>query len=84
MLSLTGLPALAYEKKYRAKKDADNIIQLIVKGSQLITKQLWSWKEIVVAPLSDLYFYNTTESYSLQFVPLSGNPSLAPAGRHAT
>jgi hypothetical protein len=66
--SITVTQLQSYEGKYRSKSDPDNIIQLIIKGKQLIVKQLWNGQEIVVTPLADLYFYNTTESYSLQFV----------------
>jgi hypothetical protein len=66
--SITVAQLRSYEGKYRSKNDPDNIIQLIVKGRQLIIKQLWNGKEIVMRPLADLYFYNASESLSLQFV----------------
>jgi hypothetical protein len=66
--SITVAQLRSYEGKYRSKSDSDNIIQLIVKGRQLVIKQLWNGEEIVVTPLADLYFYNAAESLSLQFV----------------
>ncbi len=58
----------SYEGKYQAKNDSDNYIQLIARGTQLVVKQLWDGKMIVLVPLADLYFYNKAQSYSLQFV----------------
>lgn len=66
--AITPAQLHSYEGKYRAKNDPDNIIQLIAQGDQLLIKQLWDGKTIEVTPLSDLYFYNKAQSYSLQFV----------------
>jgi hypothetical protein len=58
----------SYEGKYQSKKDPDNILQLTAKNKLLVIRQLWDGKEIVVTPLADLYFYNSADAYSLQFV----------------
>ncbi len=65
--AITPAQLHSYEGKYRAKNDSDNTIQLIAHGNQLLIKQLWDGKTIEVTPLSDLYFYNKAQSYSLQF-----------------
>lgn len=66
--AITAAQLHSYEGRYRAKNDSDNIIQLIAKDSQLVVKQLWDGKEILVTPLADLYFYNKANAYPLQFV----------------
>lgn len=66
--AITAAQLRSYEGRYRAKNDSDNSIQLIARGSQLVVKQLWDGKEILVTPLADLYFYNKANAYSLQFV----------------
>jgi hypothetical protein len=66
--ALTEAQVQAFEGKYQAKNDTDNWIQLIAQGKQLVVKQLWDGKTIVVTPLADLYFYNKAQSYPLQFV----------------
>ena len=65
--AITPAQLRSYEGKYQAKNDSDNTIQLIARGNQLLIKQLWDGKTIEVTPLSDLYFYNKAQSYSLQF-----------------
>jgi hypothetical protein len=66
--AITPAQLHSYEGKYRAKNDSDNMIQLIARGNRLLIKQLWDGNTIEVTPLSDLYFYNKAQSYSLQFV----------------
>jgi hypothetical protein len=66
--AITPAQLHSYEGKYRAKNDSDNMIQLIGNGNQLLIKQLWDGKSIEVTPLSDLYFYNKAQSYSLQLI----------------
>ena len=66
--AITSAQLHSYEGKYQAKNDSDNMIQLIASGNQLLIKQLWDGKTIGVTPLSDLYFYNKAQSYSLQFI----------------
>ena len=56
-----------YEGKYRFKDDPDDLIQVSVKGDNLVIKQLWDGKETIVAPLVDLYFYNSEQSYPVKF-----------------
>jgi hypothetical protein len=65
---LTNAQLRSYEGKYQSKKDPDNILQLTAKDNLLVIRQLWDRKEIVVTPLADLYFYNSADAYSLQFV----------------
>jgi hypothetical protein len=58
----------SFEGKYRAKNDSDNVIQLMARGHDLLIKQLWDGKTVILTPLADLFFYNKAQSYSLQFV----------------
>jgi hypothetical protein len=66
--AITPAQLHSFEGKYRAKNDSDNTIQIMARGNQLLIKQLWDGKTIEVSPLSDLYFYNKAQSYSLQFI----------------
>lgn len=66
--AITAAQLRSYEGKYRAKNDTDNTIQLTASGNQLVIKQLWDGRTIEVTPLSDLYFYNKAQSYSLQLI----------------
>jgi hypothetical protein len=63
---LTADQLKAYEGKYQSKDDADNLIQLIVKDTGLVVKQLWDGKEIRLEPRTNTYFYNEAQSYPLQ------------------
>ena len=65
-LSVTAAGMRAYEGKYRSKSDPDNQLQLIVRDGNLVVKQVWDGKEIVLTPMTDIYFYNETQSYPLQ------------------
>jgi len=66
----TSLPTLAemkaIEGKYQFKDDPDNYIQLVAKGSNIIVKQLWDKKEIILEPLTPMYFNNAKEFYPMQ------------------
>ena len=63
---LTRAEIQPFEGKYQSKDDPDNLLQLIARDSNLVVKQVWDGKEIVLTPLTDTYFYNETESYPLQ------------------
>src|SRR5208282_3469953 len=54
------------EGKYQSKDDPDNVIMLIVRGNNLVVKQLWDGKEIMMVPQTPTYFYNASQSYPLQ------------------
>ncbi|MES2330686.1 MAG: hypothetical protein V4539_13870 [Bacteroidota bacterium] len=54
-----------FEGKYQSKDDGDNYLQLIARGNNLVVKQLWDGKEILLTPKTETYFYNEKESYSL-------------------
>jgi hypothetical protein len=54
------------EGKYQSKDDPDDVIQLIARGNNLVVKQLWDGKEIMVEPQTATYFYNGSQSFPLQ------------------
>ncbi|MDP4263503.1 MAG: hypothetical protein Q8941_13330 [Bacteroidota bacterium] len=56
------------EGKYQLKDDPDNYIQITAKGTNLVVKQLWDGKEIVLEPQTETYFYNNSESYPLRVI----------------
>ncbi len=60
-------PALlkSYEGKYRSNDDPDNEIQIIATDSNLVVRQLWDKKDIVVRPVTDVYFSNPDRSFPL-------------------
>jgi hypothetical protein len=58
----------ALEGKYQFVDDQDNYIQLTQKDGNIIVKQLWDGKEIMVEPLTETFFYNNTQSYPLQVI----------------
>jgi len=57
-----------YEGKYQSTNDPDNLVQLTASYSQLMLKQLWDGKEIVLDPLTISYFYNDAQSFPLQIL----------------
>jgi hypothetical protein len=57
-----------FEGKYQFKDDGDNYLQLTARNNQLVVKQLWDGKEIFLAPVTETYFYNQEQSYSLIFM----------------
>lgn len=65
---LSAVQMKAYEGKYQSRDDPDNIIQLTVKDTALIIKQLWDAKEIRVEPRTETYFYNAAQSYPLVII----------------
>lgn len=58
----------AVEGKYQFKDDPDNYIQITTRGNNLVVKQLWDKKEIVVEPQTDTYFFNDNEFYPVQVI----------------
>jgi hypothetical protein len=58
----------AYEGKYQSKDDPDNVLQLSVRGGNLVVKQVWDGKETVLTPMTDTYFYNDAQGYPLQVI----------------
>lgn len=56
----------AIEGKYQFKDDPDNYVQLIAKGSNIIVKQLWDKKEMILEPITSTYFNNAKEFYPMQ------------------
>ncbi len=56
-----------FDGKYQSKDDGDNYVQVITRGNNLVLKQLWDRKEIMLTPITENYFYNDKESYSLAF-----------------
>jgi len=58
----------ACEGKYQSKDDADNLIRITVKENNLVVKQLWDGKEIIVSPKTDTYFYNEAQSYPVMVI----------------
>jgi hypothetical protein len=66
--SLTTEELKSYEGKYRSADDPDNMIELSASHNNLIVKQGWDGKEIVLEPLTKTYFYNEAESYPLQVI----------------
>ena len=55
------------EGKYQSKDDPDNYLQVYAKNDQLVVKQVWDGKEIMVPALTASFFYNDAQSYSLLF-----------------
>lgn len=68
VLSLTAADMRAYEGKYRSKDDPDNVLQLTVRDGDIVVRQAWDGKEIVLTPMADTYFYNEAQSYPLQML----------------
>ncbi len=54
-----------YEGKYQFKDDPDNFIRISARGNNLVVKQLWDSKEIILEPQVANYFYNNEQSYPL-------------------
>jgi hypothetical protein len=52
---------------YRLKDDPDELIRIAARDSSLVVRQLWDWKETIMSPLTNLYFYNRARKYSLYF-----------------
>lgn len=69
-----GKPALTpailktYEGKFRSQNDPDNEIRIIATDSNLIARQLWDRKDILLRPLTDIYFTNQDRSFPLVIV----------------
>ncbi len=57
-----------FEGKYQFKDDGDNYLQLTARNNQLVVKQLWDGKEISLDAVTETYFYNQEQSYSLLFL----------------
>jgi hypothetical protein len=55
------------EGRYQFKDDNDNIIEIKAKGANLVVRQLWDKKEIEVACKTDMYFYNSEQSFAVRF-----------------
>ncbi|HLZ89465.1 MAG TPA: hypothetical protein VKQ52_19560 [Puia sp.] len=64
--TLTTAQLAALAGKYQSNDDPDNLIELSARDNHLIVKQLWDKKQITLDALAEGYFYNGTESYSLQ------------------
>jgi hypothetical protein len=58
----------ALEGKFQFKDDLDNYIQITAMENNLVVKQLWDGKEIILEPQTGTYFYNNDQSYSLQVI----------------
>ena len=67
-INLTLTQLKIFEGKYQFKDDPDNFIQIIARDHNLVVKQLWDGKEIVVEPMTETYFYNKDQSYPLQII----------------
>jgi hypothetical protein len=65
-INLTSGQLKSYEGKFQSKDDPDNYIQIMAKNNNLIVKQLWDGKEIIVEPQTETYFYNEAQSFPLQ------------------
>ena len=57
----------SFEGYYQFQNDKNTFLQIIVKGNNLILKQLWDGKEIVFVQKSELEFFNEEESFPLKF-----------------
>ena len=57
----------SFEGYYQFQNDKNTFLQIIVKGNNLILKQLWDGKEIVFLQKSELEFFNEEESFPLKF-----------------
>jgi len=55
----------AFEGTFRSKDDPDNLIRVSAKGSSLLVKQLWNGLETKAKPLSDLFFCNSDQSFTI-------------------
>ncbi|HXB92016.1 MAG TPA: hypothetical protein VNU72_06995, partial [Puia sp.] len=62
-LAITPALLKSYEGKYRSKDDPDNEIRIIATDSNLVVRQLWDKKEIVVRAVTDVYFSNPDRSF---------------------
>jgi hypothetical protein len=58
----------ALEGKFQFKDDLDNYLQITAKENNLVVKQLWDGKEIILEPQTETYFYNNDQSYPLQII----------------
>ena len=57
----------SFEGYYQFQNDKNTFLQIMVKGNNLILKQLWDGKEIVFVRKSELEFFNEEESFPLKF-----------------
>jgi hypothetical protein len=52
---------------YRLKADSDDVIRVTATDSGLVIRQLWDGKEFVMRPLTESFFYNKNQAYTLYF-----------------
>ncbi|HEV9038671.1 MAG TPA: hypothetical protein VGQ51_18670 [Puia sp.] len=67
-VALTTATIRQYEGKFQSRDDPDNQLRLIAQDSNLVVKQVWDGKEIVLSPLTETFFYNEAQSYPLAIV----------------
>lgn len=54
--------------KYQFKEDPDNYIQITIRQNNIVVKQLWDGREIVLSAITENYFYNNEQSFPLQVI----------------
>jgi len=57
---------------YQFEKDKDAYIQILIKGNNLVLKQMWDKEEITFEQKSDLEFYNKEHDFPLKFTRANG------------
>ena len=70
IIQLTAEQLKAFEGKYQLKNgdgDADGFLQIIAANDHLILKQLWDQREVNFAPVSDVDFFNDSQTFPLKF-----------------
>lgn len=48
--------------------DPDNQIQIIAREKDLVIKQLWDGRQIIVLPLTNVFFFNQDQSYPVRII----------------